>query len=63
MMKSYMQLALPRGDEDFRLEVDRALSHIYRSAEIGPILVHTFGENSQMGSMLQMVYVVSGLPD
>jgi ABC-type amino acid transport substrate-binding protein len=56
-------LALPRGDEDFRLEVDRALSHIYRSAEIGPILVHTFGENSQMGSMLQMVYVVSGLPD
>jgi hypothetical protein len=35
MMKSYMQLALPRDDEDFRLEVDRALSHIYRSAEIG----------------------------
>jgi polar amino acid transport system substrate-binding protein/glutamate/aspartate transport system substrate-binding protein len=56
-------LALPRGDEDFRLEVDRALSHIYRSAEIGPIFGHTFGENVQMGSMLQMVYVVSGLPD
>jgi ABC-type amino acid transport substrate-binding protein len=56
-------LALPRGDEDFRLEVDRARSHIYRSAEIGPIFVHTFGENVQMGSMLQMVYVVSGLPD
>jgi ABC-type amino acid transport substrate-binding protein len=56
-------LALPRGDEDFRLEVDRALSHIYRSAEIGPIFVHTFGENVQMGSMLQIMYVVSGLPD
>jgi ABC-type amino acid transport substrate-binding protein len=56
-------LALPRGDEDFRLEVDRALSHIYRSAEIGPILVHSFGENVQMGPMLQMVYAVSGLPD
>jgi ABC-type amino acid transport substrate-binding protein len=56
-------LALPRGDEDFRLEVDRALSHIYRSAEIGSIFVHTFGENVQMGAMLQMVYVVSGLPD
>ena len=27
-------LALPRGDEDFRLAVDRALSHIYRSGEI-----------------------------
>ena len=56
-------LALPRGDEDFRLEVDRALSHIYRSAEIGPILLHTFGENVQMGPMLQTMYVVSGLPD
>jgi ABC-type amino acid transport substrate-binding protein len=56
-------LALPRGDKDFRLEVDRALSHIYRSAEIGPILLHTFGENVQMGPMLQTMYVVSGLPD
>ena len=27
-------LALPHGDEDFRLAVDRALSHIYRSGEI-----------------------------
>jgi ABC-type amino acid transport substrate-binding protein len=56
-------LALPRGDNDFRLEVDRALSHIYRSAEIGPILVHTFGESVLMGSMLQMVYLGAGLPD
>jgi ABC-type amino acid transport substrate-binding protein len=56
-------LALPRGDEDFRLEVDRALSHIYRSAEIGAILVHAFGENVQMGSMLQTMYLVSGLPN
>jgi ABC-type amino acid transport substrate-binding protein len=56
-------LALPRGDEEFRLEVDRALSHIYRSGEIQPILVRTFGENAQMGAMLQALYVVSGLPD
>src|SRR6516162_11191740 len=27
-------LALPHGDDDFRLAVDRALSHIYRSGEI-----------------------------
>ena len=25
-------LALPRGDEEFRLAIDRALSHIYRSS-------------------------------
>src|SRR5262249_49736424 len=30
-------LALPRGDEDFRLAVDRALSHIYRDREIAAI--------------------------
>jgi len=36
-------LALPRGDSDYRLAVDRALSHIYRSGEIGPIFERTFG--------------------
>ena len=30
-------LALPRGDEDFRLAVDRGLSHIYRSGAIEPL--------------------------
>ena len=56
-------LALPRGDDEFRLEVDRALSHIYGSGEITSILAHTFGNNVQPGSMLQMTYVLSGLPD
>ena len=56
-------LALPRGDDDFRLEVDRALSHIYGSGEINAILEQTFGKNIQPGSMLQMVYILSGLPD
>ena len=56
-------LALPHGDEDFRLEVDRALSHIYGSGEITAILEHSFGKNLQAGSMLQTVYLISGLPD
>jgi polar amino acid transport system substrate-binding protein/glutamate/aspartate transport system substrate-binding protein len=56
-------LALPRGDDDFRLEVDRALSHIYGSGEVATILGRTFGNNLQQGSMLQMVYLLSGLPD
>jgi putrescine:ornithine antiporter len=37
-------LALPRGDEDFRLLVDRALSHVFRSPEIGQIYAQSFGE-------------------
>lgn len=56
-------LALPRGDDDFRLEVDRALSHIYGSGEIVTILQNSFGANLQLGPVLQTVFTISGLPD
>ena len=56
-------LALPRGDEDFRLEVDRALSHIYRSGGLTPMFQRAFGNNFQPAPMLQTLYLVSPLPD
>jgi ABC-type amino acid transport substrate-binding protein len=56
-------LALPRGDEDFRLAVDRALSHIYRSGEIAIVFAHTFGAAMQPTDMLKTLYSVSALPD
>lgn len=56
-------LALPHGDEDFRLAVDRALSHIYRSGEIAAIIGRTFGGNVTPSTTLQTLYVVSPLPD
>jgi len=56
-------LALPHGDEDFRLAVDRALSHIYRSGEIGAIFKRTFGDNTKPGEVLLTLYLVSGLQD
>ena len=56
-------LALPHGDSDFRLEVDRALSHIYRSGELPPIFAHTFGNNFHPSNLLETLYLVSGLPD
>lgn len=37
-------LALPRGDEDFRLLVDRTLSRLFESAEFGPLYAEWFGE-------------------
>jgi polar amino acid transport system substrate-binding protein/glutamate/aspartate transport system substrate-binding protein len=55
-------LALPRGDEGFRLAVDRALSHIYRSGEIGTIFKRTFGD-AKPGQTMQTLYLVSALPD
>jgi ABC-type amino acid transport substrate-binding protein len=37
-------LGLPRGDEDFRLFVDRSLSRLFRSKEIGPLYEAHFGK-------------------
>lgn len=39
-----LAFALRRGDDDFRLIVDRALSRIYSSGEIGALYTSTFGE-------------------
>lgn len=56
-------LALPLGDQDFRLAVDTALSHIYRSGEIVEIFNATFGDKIAPSSMIKTVYAISGLPD
>jgi len=56
-------LALPHGDDEFRLAVDRALSHIYRSGEIAGIFNRTFGANAKPGQVLQTLYLITGLPD
>ena len=39
-----LALALARGDEDFRLVVDRALSHLYKSSAFHDVYVKWFGE-------------------
>ena len=39
-----LALALERGDEAFRLLVDRTLSELYRSGEIGALYAEFFGE-------------------
>lgn len=56
-------LALPHGDDDFRLAVDRALSHIYRSGEVTQIFTHAFGAAAKPSDTLQTLYLISGLPD
>ena len=56
-------LALPRGDNDFRLAVDRALSHIYRSGEIVSIFERSFGGKAKPSQILQTLYLTSSLPD
>ena len=56
-------LALPHGAENFRLAVDRALSHIYRSGEIAQIFSNTFGNKAKPSQIVQTLYMISALPD
>lgn len=53
-------LALPRGDEDFRLLVDHTLSRLFRSDEISALYEPYFGKPST--EMLRFFQIVS-LPD
>ncbi len=56
-------LALPHGDEDFRLAVDRALSRIDRSGAINAIFKLSFGANAKPDQVLRTHYFFTGLPD
>jgi len=56
-------LALPHGDEDFRLAVDTALSHIYRHGEIGRIFIETFAGKVKPTETIKALYRLSALPD
>jgi ABC-type amino acid transport substrate-binding protein len=56
-------LALPHGDEAFRLAVDRALSHIYLSDEIGKIFERTFSTKAKPSQLLKTLFVISAYPD
>ena len=56
-------LALPYGDEDFRLAVDTALSHIYESGEIVPIFNKTFANAGTGNKLLESLYLLAPLPD
>jgi polar amino acid transport system substrate-binding protein/glutamate/aspartate transport system substrate-binding protein len=55
-------LALPRGDSDFRLAVDRALSRIYRSGGIATVFANTFGAQPPTDT-LKTLYLISALPE
>src|SRR6516225_4584552 len=56
-------LALPHGDSDFRLAVDRALSHIYKSEELATVFAATFGAQTTPTETLKTLYFISALPE
>lgn len=55
-------LALPRGDGDFRLFVDRSLSRLYRDGEIGTLFTKSFGL-AKPSQLVEALYLISALPE
>jgi ABC-type amino acid transport substrate-binding protein len=53
-------LALPRGDEDLRLMIDRALSHIYRTGAVYTIYERYFGKPN---AEVALFYTLVTLPE
>lgn len=56
-------LALRKGDNAFRLEVDRALSRIYRSGAIATVFSSAFGASAKPTRELSALYRISALPE
>ncbi len=56
-------LALRRGDSDFRLAVDMALSRIYRQGQIVQVFKGAFGPLNTPSQLLAALYQISALPD
>jgi len=56
-------LALPRGDPDFRLAVNRALSDIYRNSTLQQIYGPWFGTDAVPSLSLRMIYLLNSYPD
>jgi ABC-type amino acid transport substrate-binding protein len=55
-------LALARGDDEFRLLVDRALARLYRSGAIEGIFAKSFGK-AKASDVLKALYVINALPE
>lgn len=55
-------IGLSRGDSDFRLAVDRALSRIYRSGAIKTIFERNFG-GAKPSDLVTALYLITALPE
>ncbi|MGO1117675.1 amino acid ABC transporter substrate-binding protein [Rhodovibrionaceae bacterium A322] len=56
-------LALQRGDDDFRLSVDRAVSRLFRSPNIGRIFSASFGPAAKPSELMAALYIIGALPE
>jgi len=55
--------ALRRGDSDFRLAADRALSDVFQLGRDRDLLCNRFWRNTPPTETLHTLYVISALPE
>jgi glutamate/aspartate transport system substrate-binding protein len=56
-------LALPRGDSALRLEVNKALTHVYASGEIDAIFGRWMGKLGRPSGLLAAMYLLNAIPE
>ena len=56
-------IVLPRGDADFRLAVNTALSHLYGSGEIAEIFSRWFRQFGTPGPVIKTMYLLGTIPE
>lgn len=56
-------LVMARGDDDFRLTVDRALARLYRSERIEEIFADSFSTSAKPSDLVRALYLLNGLPE
>jgi len=58
-----LAFAVPRGDSNFRLEVNKALTRIYVGGEIDPIFSKWFAAFGRPSPLLAAVFVLNAVPE
>jgi polar amino acid transport system substrate-binding protein/glutamate/aspartate transport system substrate-binding protein len=56
-------LALPRGDDEFRLVADRALARLYRDGGIDAVFTTSFGTLAKPSDLVRALYILNALPE
>jgi polar amino acid transport system substrate-binding protein/glutamate/aspartate transport system substrate-binding protein len=56
-------LALPKGDEEFRLVVDRALAKLSRSGDVALLFERNFGAGAEPSNLVEAIWTLNNIPD
>ena len=55
--------AIPRNDSAYRLQVNKALSQVYASAEIVEVFDHWLGKLGRPSGLLQVMFILNSIPE